>query len=426
MATMLVAGNLIGSGIYLLPATLAATGSISIFGWIIAAIGALVLAGVFSLIMMVRPTEEGLADTVEAAMGPFWGFHTSLIYWLSIWLANIAIALAVTGYLAALFPVLGQPEIAAFTTIGVIWALTAVSMFGPRAIGRMHGMTLAIGLVPLLAAGALGWLWFDPQMFAASWNVTGESSMSAVYGSMLSVFWAFLGVECAAMVARTVERPERNVPLATMGGVLLAALVYSFASTAIFGLVPAGDLAVSSAPFALAVERILGPVAAALVAVCAILKASGTLGGWVFVTGEATRWTAKAGYLPRWLSVTNPREIPVRALLVMGVVMSLAAFATAAETIAEQFLTLINAVVVLNLMVYIYSAFALVRLTSASPPKLRLAAWIIAILAGAFCAALLASSGWEMISIATVLAVLTVPAWWLVSRQARRRASGVA
>jgi arginine:agmatine antiporter len=292
LATVLMAGNLIGSGIYLLPATLATIGSISIFGWVIAAIGALVLAGVFSLMMIVRPTEDGLADIVRAALGPYWGFQSSLLYWLACWLANIAIALAVVGYLTVPFPVLDQPLSSATATVAVIWLLTGIAMLGPRAIGRTHTLTLAIGLVPLLAVGVLGWLWFDPQLFARSWNVSGQPASEAVFGSLVSVFWAFVGVECAAMVARMVQNPARNVPLATMGGVGIAALVYMFASTAIFGMVPAELLASSSAPFALAVDGILGPAAAGLVAMCAILKASGTLGGWVLVTGEATRWTA--------------------------------------------------------------------------------------------------------------------------------------
>lgn len=416
MAILLVAGNLIGSGIYLLPATLAAIGSISLFGWIIAALGALVLGGVFSLIMIVRPSEDGLADMISAAMGPYWGFQSCLLYWLGCWLANIAIALAVTGYLTVFFPILDQPGWSAAATAGVIWLLTGIAILGPQAIGRMHALTMAVGLVPLLAAGTLGWIWFDPDLFATSWVVSGESPASAVYGSLLSVFWAFVGVECAAMVARTVEHPERNVPLATMGGIGLAAIVYMLASTAIFGLVPAADLAASSAPFALAVENILGPAAAGLVAVCAILKASGTCGGWIFVTGETTLWSAAAGYLPRWLAVSDARGVPVRALLAMGVGMTIAIFATAAPSIGEQFETLINAVVVFTVLIYIYTAYALIRFTAASSLAIRVTAWIVAVLGSAFSALLIISSGAMLITVTAVLALATVPAWWFVKR----------
>ncbi len=418
LATLLVAGNLIGSGIYLLPATLAAIGSISLFGWIIAAIGALVLGGVFSLMMVVRPSEDGLADMVREGMGPYWGFQSSLLYWLGCWIANIAIALAVTGYLTVFFPALDQPEYTALATIAVIWLLTLVAILGPRAIGRMHALTLLVGLIPLLAAGIFGWLWFDPHLFASSWIVNGQSGGEAVYGSLLSVFWAFVGVECAAMVARTVERPERNVPLATMGGIGLAALVYMFASTAIFGLVSAENLAASSAPFALAVERILGPAAAGLVAICAILKAAGTCGGWIFVTGETTRWTSAAGFLPRWFAVSSPANIPVRALVGMGVLMTVAVFVTAAPSIAEQFELLINASVVFTLIIYIYASIALLRFAKASSARIRTMAWLLAVVAIGFSALLIASSGWTLLLVTLAIVAATIPAWWIVSRRA--------
>jgi len=416
MAILLVAGNLIGSGIYLLPATLAAIGSISLFGWIIASLGALVLGGVFALIMIVRPSEDGLADMISAAMGPYWGFQSCLLYWLGCWLANIAIALAVTGYLTVFFPILGQPGWSAAATAAVIWLLTGIAILGPHAIGRMHALTMAVGLVPLLAAGTLGWMWFDPHLFAQSWLVEDASPASAVYGSLLSVFWAFVGVECAAMVARTVEQPERNVPLATMGGIGLAAIVYMLASSAIFGLVPAAELAASSAPFALAVERILGPAAAGLVAICAILKASGTCGGWIFVTGETTLWSAAAGYLPRWLAKADTRGVPVRALLAMGVVMTVAVFATAAPSIGEQFETLINAVVVFTVLIYIYAAYALIRFTARSSLTIRVTAWVVALLGSAFSILLIVSSGMTLITVTAILGIATVPGWWFVKR----------
>lgn len=417
LATALVAGNLIGSGIYLLPATLAAIGSISIFGWIIAALGALVLAGVFSLMMIVRPTEDGLADIVRAGLGPYWGFQSSLLYWIACWLANIAIALAVVGYLTVPFPVLDQPLPSAAATVAVIWLLTGIAILGPRAIGRTHALTLAVGLVPLLAVGLLGWLWFDPELFARSWNVSGEPDSQAVFGSLVSVFWAFVGVECAAMVARMVHDPARNVPLATMGGVGISALVYMFASTAIFGMAPAESIAASSAPFALAVDRILGPAAAGLVAVCAILKASGTLGGWVLVTGETTRWTAASRFLPRWLAQTSDSGMPVRALVAMAALMSVVTFLTVAPTIGQQFELLINASVVFTLLVYVYASIALLRFTVGASPGRRRAAWVLAVLAILFSVLLIASSGIGLIAVTTGLVALTLLGWPFVRRR---------
>ncbi len=418
LATALVAGNLIGSGIYLLPATLGSIGSISLFGWFIAATGALALAGVFSLMMIVRPAEDGLAELVREALGPYWGFQSCLLYWIGCWLANIAIALAVVGYLTVPFPVLDGPLPSAAATVAVIWVLTGIAILGPRAIGNTHTLTLAAGLLPLLAVGALGWLWFDPELFADSWNVSGKSDSEAVFGSLVSVFWAFVGVECAAMVARMVHNPARNVPLATMAGVGISALVYMAASTAIFGMVAAGDLASSSAPFALAVDRILGPAAAGLVAVCAILKASGTLGGWVLVTGETTRWTAASRFLPRWLAKTSAAGVPVRALIAMAVLMSVVALVTVEPTIGQQFEVLINAAVVFTMLVYVYASIALLRFTASASPGLRKVALVTAALAIVFSLLLIASAGIGLIAVTAGLVLLTLLAWPFVRRRA--------
>ena len=416
MATLMVAGNLIGSGIYLLPATLAVIGSISIFGWIIATLGALVLAGVFSLMMAIRPTEDGLADIARVGLGEYWGFQSSLLYWLGCWLGNIAIALAVTGYLTVLVPVLHGPFASMLTTVAVLWLLTFMAILGPRMIGRLHGLTMALGLIPLLAAGTIGWLWFDPALFARSWNVSAQSGSQAVYGSLLSVFWAFLGLECAAMVARLVKHPARNVPLATMGGVGIAALVYMAASTAIFGMVSASSIATSSAPFALAVGRIMGPAAAGLVAICAVLKASGTLGGWVLVTGETTRWTAASGFLPRWFAKKGTDGTPIRALVGMATLMSCLVILTTAPTIGEQFGVMINAAVVFNLMAYVYVALALIRMTADAAPARRWTARILSVLGIAFCLVLIGSSGALLLAVAGGLVALTIPAWYFVRR----------
>jgi arginine:agmatine antiporter len=426
LATILVAGNLIGSGIYLLPATLGAVGSISIFGWLIATVGALLLAGIFSILMVARPTEGGLAVIAGEGLGEYWGFQSSILYWASCWIGNIAIALAVTGYLTVFLPALVAPLAAAASTALAIWVVTLVALRGPRAVGNFHSMTLAVGLIPLIAAGTLGWIWFDPSVFAQSWNVSGQQPSQAVYGSLLSVFWAFVGMESAVMVARMVRSPERNVPIATMGGVAIAAIVYMFATTAIMGVIPAGQLAASSAPFALVVQQILGPVAAALVAACALLKAAGTLGGWVLVTGETTRWTAAAGFFPRWLARSRSDGTPMRALLAMAVLMTAAVFATSAPTIGKQFAILINVTVVLLLVVYIYCSLALMRFSREFSPKKRKMALILAWLSFLFCGWLLASSEPTMLVVTAGLLAATLPAWWLIKGRRHKIAAALA
>lgn len=418
LATMLVAGNMIGSGIYLLPATLAAIGGISLVGWIIASAGALLLGAVFGWLAVLRPGSDGLAVLVGDRLGRVFGFQTAQFYWLTCWIGDIAIAVAVTGYLAFFVPALRDTWTGATATAAAIWAATLLNIVSVRLVGRFEGATLGVGLVPILAVGLGGWLWFEPELFAASWNVADAAPVDAVRASVASVFWAFLGLESAAVAAAVVRDPERNVPRATVGGVALAAVVYIAAFAAIMGLLPADRMATSTAPFADAVARIVGPVAAALVAVCAAAKAAGTLGGWLLVTAETTRWTAAEGYLPRGLAVRSARGTSVRALVVMAAIMSAVVFLTASPTLGEQFGLLINLSVILCLMVYAYCCLALWRLSGEVAPGRRATMRAVAGLALGFCLWTAYESGAETLRFAGLLLLVTFAAWPLVRRGA--------
>ena len=417
MATMMVAGSMIGSGIYLLPVTLAAIGSISIYGWLIAALGGLALAGVFSLIFVMHPSDDGISGIVGDGLGKFWGIQGSFLYWFALPVGNVPLAVAITGYLTVFMPFLDSPLATLASNLVVVWLLAGIAIMGPRAIGRTHGVTLAAGLIPLLAAGVLGWLWFDPQIFAESWNVSGGSDLDAVYGSLLTVFWAFLGVESVSMVARMVKNPARNVPLATMGGVTIAALVYMTAVSAIFGLVPTAELAASNAPFAIAVEKVLGPAATMVVAGCVILKVSGTLGGWMLVSGETTRWTAAGGVLPRWLCTVRKDGTPVRAILFVTMLMSLVVILTISPTIGEQFAILVEATVTVMLVVFAMAALALLNYARNSSPGRKSLAWIASLGTIVFAAFVLATSGKTLLILTVVLMMLALPLYLAFGRK---------
>ncbi|MFZ5669327.1 MAG: amino acid permease [Pseudomonadota bacterium] len=409
LATVLVAGNMVGSGVYLLPATLAAIGSSTLIGWALASAGALLLAGVFALLATLKPTTEGLVD-YPAGLHPFFGFANWFLYWLSCWVGSPAIALAVTGYLSFFFPVLTDPVLSVWTTIGVIWLMTLANLVGARVVAGLGGATLLIGLAPIVVATALGLLAFDPQLFAAGWNVSGRPLVQAVGGSLAPIFWAFLGLESATVAAAVVRDPERNVARAAIGGVALAAIVYIAASVALLGAIPAATLAASSAPFADAIRILAGPTVAGAIAVCAMLKAAGTMGGWLLLAAEAGRSGAARGFVPRVLSDREPDRTPVRDLLVAAVLMTVVVASSMSPTLGRQFGVLIAIAVNLSMIAYALCALALVRLAGAiADPGRRLAARVMALAGAAFSVWVVAASDPTLLAPSLWAFAATVP-----------------
>src|SRR6185436_11747218 len=140
-----------------------------------------------------------------------------------------------TGYLAYFFPVLRQTYVGAISTATVIWLAALLNIVGPRLVTRFEAVTTLLGVGPIALVGLVGWFYFDPQIFQAGWN-PGDKGWPQAVGSAFSImFWAFMGVECASVAAGVVDNPQRNVPRATLLGVLIAAVIYVLATTAIMG-----------------------------------------------------------------------------------------------------------------------------------------------------------------------------------------------
>jgi arginine:agmatine antiporter len=420
LATLLVVGVIVGSGIFLLPSTLAPIGGISLFGWLAATAGALLLAVVFSALVLLRPDVDGVADYARLAAGRYAGFQSGFAYWASNWTGVVAVSVAVTGYLSVFLPALHQPMWAAVSTIAVIWVLTLINILGPRFASQFGGWVLALGALPVLALAVPGWLWFDPQLFARNWNPSGRPLLDGVQASVLLIFWAYTGMEAAMVVASVVRRPERNVGVATVGGVIIAAIILLSASTAINGVVPINELGKSSAPFALAIGRMFGPALAGVVALCAMLKASGTASNVTLVTAETTRASAATGYFPAFLSRVDRRGTAVNALLFLAAIETATVLLTISPSLGRQFQILIDISTILTLVMYAWCAAALVRISpNVRAPGRRLALQATAMLALAFCVWAVGVSEPKLLLISLAFLVVTVPLW-IVVRLAER------
>jgi arginine:agmatine antiporter len=389
LATLLVTGTMIGSGVFMLPASLAAIGSVTILGWICTTVGALLLAAMFARLAVRRPDRIGLFAHIQDAFGPGTAFVCGTTYWMSCWVGNAAIAIAATGYLGFFVPALAAPPAAAVVAIGLVWLFVAATLVGPRFIAGLGGWTLALGALPLLLVAIGGWAYFRADVFTASWNVSGQPTIPVVAGSIVSIFWAFTGMECASVVASVVRNPGRNVAVATVAAVGIAAALYMAACTCIMGMIPAALLARSTAPFADAVAPFLGLVATALVALCTLVKTLGTLGSMTLATLETAESEPVAGQIrqsagKRATRGTEPGRATLGTLLATGAVTTLAVLASSSASLAQQYTMVIDVSVILIVLVYIAACGALWQAAGEGDARQRRLDRTIAALAALF------------------------------------------
>jgi arginine:agmatine antiporter len=351
--------NMIGSGVFLMPASMAPKGGISLLGWLIAVPCALLLAFVFARLSTRRPMAGGPYAWARWGLGDYPGFSCNSLYWLGNVVGNIAIAVSVVGYASVFLPILVGPQAAVVGTLAVIWLAVAINLVGPSLIGTIESATTLFGLLPVVGIATLGWWWFQGRLFATNWNPSGFSPIAAMPGALTIMFWAFTGVESAAVATDVVRNPRRNVPRATLLGVSLSACVYVGSTTVVFGLVRAGQLASSPAPFETAIHAAIGAGPALIMAFCAMVKAAGALGGWILLTAESARAAAADGLFARLFGKVDRRGVPVAGLIAIGILMTMLELFALAPSMGSLFGRLVSVSTLLIIPAYLFSSVAL-------------------------------------------------------------------
>ncbi len=317
--TSMVIGNMVGSGVFLLPAALAAYGVFSLWGWAFSTAGALALAWMFSSLSRRSPQAGGPYAYSREAFGDFAGFLIAWMYWISIAASVAAIAVAFASYLEPLIPALGSyPGAGAGAAVLATWLLTGVNIWGVRAAGRLQLITVILKLSPLLLLAVFGSFYFDPKLITA--HPVGGSPFAAVNACAALTMWAFVGLESATVPADHVRDPAKTIPRATILGTIIAAVFYITCTTAVMGIVPAHILAHSDAPFAAAAQAIWGSWAADLIAAAAAISCFGALNGWILMSGQFAQAIARDHLFPSLFARVSRRGTPTVGLLFSGVV----------------------------------------------------------------------------------------------------------
>jgi APA family basic amino acid/polyamine antiporter len=354
MTAALVVGTMIGSGIFLLPVSLAPLGRNALIGWTLSGLGATTIA--FALARLTMHGGGGIQAHLERNFGPTVAYLVTWSFWCSNWAASAALAVATAAAVAWLDPAFLPVDRFIAVAVGSVVILQLVNALGARASGGMSIVTTAIKLLPLVAVmvaaglrGASGTL----QPLAPV-----PVTLANVGLAVALTLFALTGFENGTAPVEKVRNPSRTLPIAILGGTAFVAILYLLSSYAVLKLLPASVVAHSSAPFADAISALWGNAAAVVVAATVAVAAFGALNAMVLATGELGYSMAIRGDFPALFARTRGANTPVAAQLLGSAFAILLILANASRETANLFSFVILLSTASVLVLYLVGALA--------------------------------------------------------------------
>ena len=363
--TILTMVNMMGSGIIMLPTKLAEIGTISIVSWLVTAVGSTALAYAFAQCGMFSKKSGGMGGYAEYSFGKAGNFMANYTYGVSLVIANTAIAISAVGYGSEFLGATLSPLSIALWTIFTLWLATILNFGGARITGNISSFTIWGVIIPVVGISIIGWKWFDSSMYVNSWNPHNVPTFEAIGVSISMTLWAFLGLESACANADAVENPEKNVPIAVLGGTLGAAVIYIVSTNVIAGIVPNLELANSTAPFGLAFAHMFDETIGKVIMGLMVMSCFGSLLGWQFTIAQVFKSSAEEGYFPAFFKKVTSKDAPIVGMVTITALQTLLSLMTISPSLNKQFNVLVDLAVVTNVIPYLLSMAALAVLLKA-------------------------------------------------------------
>lgn len=416
--TLLTAINMMGSGIVMLPTKLAEVGTISILSWLVTAIGSLCLAYAFAKCGMFSK-RPGMGGYSEYAFGKSGNFMANYTYGVSLLFANIAIAITCVGYGASFLEVELTPIQVCIATIAVIWICTCSNFLGASITGKLSSFAVWCVIIPVLILSVIGWFWFDPDLYVASWNPHNQPFFTAVGASISMTLWAFLGLESACANSDAIDNPEKNVPIAVMAATIGVAIIYITSTNIIAGIVPNEQLVASNAPFGLVFAHMFSPAIGKVVMGLLVLSCAGSTLGWQFTIAKVFQQSAVDGLFPKVFARVNKYGAPIAGMIIITTIQTGFCLMTISPALFKQFNMLVDLAVVTNIMPYILSMAAvgvIMKQAKVDPAKAKLYNFA-ALIGAAYSFYALISTGYFEVFWGSIATFLGWTFWGLVANR---------
>ena len=326
-AASIVVGTVIGSGIFLVPKTMilrAGTPHMVFLVWVVG--GLLSLAGALSYAELAAalPEAGGEYAFLREAYGPMWGF---LYSWTQMWVAKSgSIATLATGffvYLSNFYAPLdtvfyslplplgphGGPlelRYGQLFAIALILLLGWLNYYGVKLGGNVQ-VTVTVVKVALIAAIIFSGLVLGHAHAPATGPPVAPLTFAGFIAALVAALWAYDGWNNVSMVSSEVRNPQRNLPLALIGGTLAVIAIYLLANWAYFHVLTAGEVAVADRPPAEMMRKIFDGAGANAVAIAAMISIFAALNGSILSGSRVPYAAARQGYFFSAIGRVSPK-----------------------------------------------------------------------------------------------------------------------
>lgn len=378
MATALVAGNMIGSGILMLPASLAAVSGpgATIIAWLLTGIGSTLLALSFAKLGSKIPKTGGPYEYTRLAFGDFTGFLSAWLYWTGAWIGNAAIITVVASYSATLIPIINQNGTIAFLyTSGILWFFTIVNILGTRKAGVLQTFITVFKFVLFGAFAIIAALNFNVDYITPVFPQ--GRGLSTVPAAAILTLWAFVGFESSTVNGEEIENPERNIKLSTIFGMIIVLVAYMLISFVSMGAMSQTKLAASTSPIIDIIAQYIGTKVTKFLLIGAVISVLGTVLGWILTTARMSYAAARGGVFPKVFGKLHPKyNTPYASLIINAVLTNILLFMNYTSSLSAAFNFMMLLATLSYLPVYAFGAAADIILLSKKHKNLSVGKFI--------------------------------------------------
>lgn len=379
-ATAIVVGNMIGSGIFTSPQTLALVGNptTTILAWIITGIGSILLALSFANLGALYPNTGGPIVYTNQAFGPFMAFLVAWTFWIGSWIGNAAIITAIIRYLTIFFPSISDNNLLSFIiSSAILWIFTVINCLGVKQAGYISIISTILKLGVILVFVLIA-LWGFNTKYLSTYSSPDVQGLGSLPAAIAVTLWSFIGLESASISGGEIKNPEVNIKRSTFLGTLFVAIIYLFISVIAMGALPQQELAISSAPLASIINRITGATwGGAFIALGIIISATGALSGWVLTTARLSFAAGEDQLFPHFFAKVHSKyETPYVSLIITGICTNLILILNYVSSLTAAFDFMVNLATLSFIPAYALTACAEILLTIKKDHHMKLSRFL--------------------------------------------------